>query len=95
MQVTTMFSTGSSLRVIKTLFRKVSTFSQLTNFRLFQTEKSLQTKLIIMAKFSKLVENTVGMEEIARYEQFLLFPQCLQNTCNRRHVKTRACLRKG
>ena len=32
-------------------------------------------------KFSKLVENTVGKGEIARYEQFLLFPQCFQNTC--------------
>ena len=29
-------------------------------------------------KFSKLVENTVGIGEIARYEQFLLFPQCFQ-----------------
>ena len=27
-------------------------------------------------KFSKQVENTVGKGEIARYEQFLLFPQC-------------------
>ena len=26
-------------------------------------------------KFSKWVENTVGKGEIARYEQFLLFPQ--------------------
>ena len=25
---------------------------------------------------SKWVENTVGKGEIARYEQFLLFPQC-------------------
>ena len=32
-------------------------------------------------KFSKLVENTVGKGEIARYEQFLLFPQCFQKTC--------------
>ena len=30
-------------------------------------------------KFSKWVENTVGKGEIARYEQFLLFPQCFQN----------------
>ena len=29
-------------------------------------------------KLSKLVENTVGKGEIARYEQFLLFPQCFQ-----------------
>ena len=31
-------------------------------------------------KFSKPLENTVGKGEIARYEQFLLFPQCLQKT---------------
>ena len=31
--------------------------------------------------FSKLVENTVGKGEIARYEQFLLFPQCFQKAC--------------
>ena len=33
-----------------------------------------------MTKFSKWVENTVGKGEIARYEQFLLFPQCFQKT---------------
>ena len=27
---------------------------------------------------SKQVENTVGKGEIARYEQFLLFPQCFR-----------------
>ena len=32
-------------------------------------------------KFSKQVENTVGKGVIARYEQFLLFPQCFQKTC--------------
>ena len=31
-------------------------------------------------KFSKQIENTVGKGEIARYEQFLLFPQCFQKT---------------
>ena len=30
--------------------------------------------------FFKWVENTVGKGEIAHYEQFLLFPQCFQNT---------------
>ena len=30
---------------------------------------------------SKRVENTVGKGEIARYEQFLLFPQCFQKAC--------------
>ena len=32
-------------------------------------------------KFSKWVENTVGKGEIARYEQFHLFPQCFLKTC--------------
>ena len=32
-------------------------------------------------KLSIQVENTVGKGEIARYEQFLLFPQCFQKTC--------------
>ena len=31
-------------------------------------------------KFSESAENTVGNGEIARYEQFLLFPQCFQKT---------------
>ena len=33
-------------------------------------------------KFFKWVENTVGKGEIARNEQFLLFPQCFQKTYN-------------
>ena len=45
-------------------------------------------------KFSKWIGNTVGKGEIARYEQFLHFPQCFQKTCTA-HVKTRACLGKG
>ena len=32
-------------------------------------------------KSSKRIENTVGKGEIARYEQFLLFPQCFEKTC--------------
>ena len=32
-------------------------------------------------KFSKWVKNTVGKGEIARYEQFLLFPLCFQKDC--------------
>ena len=34
-----------------------------------------------MAELSKWVENPEGKGEIARYEQFLLFPQCFQKTC--------------
>ena len=33
------------------------------------------------SKLTKQVENTVGKGEIARYEQFLLFPQCFQKAC--------------
>ena len=32
-------------------------------------------------KSFKQVANTVGKGEIARYEQFLLFPQCFQKAC--------------
>ena len=32
-------------------------------------------------KFFIQVENTVGKGEIARYEQFLLFPLCFQKAC--------------
>ena len=32
-------------------------------------------------KLSKRVENTVGKGEIARCEQFLLFPQCFRKAC--------------
>ena len=32
-------------------------------------------------KFAKWVENTVEKGEIARYKQFLRFPQCFQKTC--------------
>ena len=31
-------------------------------------------------RFSKRIENNVGKAEIARYEQFLVFPQCFQKT---------------
>ena len=30
---------------------------------------------------SKRVENTVGKGEVARYEQFLIFPQCFHKAC--------------
>ena len=35
-----------------------------------------------------MVENTVGKAEIARYEQFLLFPQCFQKTRSANTLKT-------
>ena len=35
----------------------------------------------ILESSLKRKENTVGKGEIARYEQFLLFPQCFQKAC--------------
>ena len=42
------------------------------NFRIDENER----------EFFKRVENNVGKVEIARYEQFLLFPRCFQKSCN-------------
>ena len=52
----------------------------MTNLRLFQTERADDNFDFNEngSKLSKQVENTVGKREIARYEQFLLFPQCLK-----------------
>ena len=41
------------------------------NFKFDENERQL----------SKQVEHTVGKGELARYEQFLLFPQCFQKAC--------------
>ena len=62
----------------------VLTLSQTTNFRLFQSERFAHYNFKLDEngrKFSRQVENTVGKGEIARYEQFLLFPQCFLKTC--------------
>ena len=56
----------------------------MTNFRLFQTEKVCRRQFKIGENGRKLfkpVENTVEKGEIARYEQFLLFPQYFQKAC--------------
>ena len=57
------------------------TLSQTRNFRLFQTERVCRRQFKFdenSRKFSKWVENTAGKGEVARYEQFLLFPQFFQ-----------------
>ena len=61
----------------------------MTSFRLFQTERVDNNFEFDenRRKFLKRIENTAGKGKIARYAQFLLFPQCFQ--------KTRACLGKG
>ena len=57
--------------MIKTLdSSKLKEFAE-DNFKCHENERNL----------SKQVENTVGKGEIARYEQFLLFPQCFQKVC--------------
>ena len=56
----------------------------MTNFRLFQTEKVAEDNFKFDEngrKLSKQVENTEGKGEIARYEQFLRFPQCFEKAC--------------
>ena len=59
------------------------TLYQTTNFRLFQTEFADGNFKFDEngRKLSKREENTVGNGEIARYEQFLIFPQSFQKAC--------------
>ena len=56
----------------------------MTNFGLVQIETVCRQHFKFyenIGKFHKRVENTVGKGEIARYEQFLLYPQCFQKAC--------------
>ena len=56
----------------------------MTNFRLFQLKKFADDNFKFDEngrKLSKWVENTLGKRKIARYKQFLLFPQCFQKAC--------------
>ena len=46
-------------------------------------------------KLSKQVENTVGKGEIARYEQFLLFPTVFSKGLFPRGVKRCHCVETG
>ena len=59
-------------------------FTKRQYFGLVQTE-SLQMAIEKFdengRKFSKQVENVVGNGGIARYKQFLLYPQCFQKPC--------------
>ena len=54
--------------------------SRATNFKLFKNERVCRLLNLMEngGKISKRVENNVGKGEIARYEQFLLFPKCFQ-----------------
>ena len=67
---------------INQTFLRLITLSQTTHFRRFRIERVCRRQFDKNGrKVSKWVENTVGKGEIARYEQFLLFPQCIQKTC--------------
>ena len=55
------------------------TLFQTTNFREFADDNFTFDEN--GGKFSERVENTVGKGEIARHEQFFLFPQSFQKTC--------------
>ena len=60
------------------------THSQMTNFRSSKLKEFADDNFkfdVNDRKLSKRVENTVRKGEIARYKQFLLFPQCFQKTC--------------
>ena len=60
------------------------THYQTTNFRLFQTERVCRRQFQIGRKWKTVIQTgrkAVGKGEIARYEQFLLFPQCFQKAC--------------
>ena len=57
----------------------LSTHYQKTNLRLVQTERVCRRQFKFDEngrKLSKQIEKTLGKGEIARYVQFLLFPQC-------------------
>ena len=54
---------------------------QMTNFRLKELADDNFNFEENGSKLSKRVENIVGKGEIARYEQFLLFPQYFQKAC--------------
>ena len=79
-------------------FKLSFTLSQTTNFRPFQFQ-TLQTDNFKFdensRKFSKRVENTVGKGEIARYEQFLLFPQCFKKILLLQTRKNQGLFGKG
>ena len=74
---------GINTDILFTKLKLPLTLSQMTNFRLFEIEFADDNFQFGEdgRNFSKRVENTVGKGEIARYEQFLLFPQCFQKTC--------------
>ena len=62
----------------------ILTHYQTTNVRLLQTERVCRRQLQTGRKSKKVIQTGrkhCGKGEIARYEQFLLFPHCFQKAC--------------
>ena len=69
---------------LKQIADNILTYYQTTNFRLFQTERVCRRQFQIWRKWKKVIQTGrkhCGKGEIARYEQFLLFPQCFHKIC--------------
>ena len=73
MQFSTMYTSASFLPITRRQILDSSKLKKFAddNFKFDENER----------KLSNRVENTVGKGEIARYEQFLLFPLCFQKAC--------------
>ena len=58
-------------------FKCTLTFYLTCQFWVSAADKDMMSKILTEGiQFSDRIENIVGKEEIARYEQFLLFTQC-------------------
>ena len=73
--------------LLKDLFSSVAMFKPITRQQILDSSK-LNEFADDNVKFdengrelTKRAKNTVGQEEIARYEQFLFFPQCFWKAC--------------
>ena len=67
----------------------VSYLTQMKNFRLFQTQRLLQTTIF------EVGENGKKFLQNGRKHKFLLFPQCFHQKTYCLHIKIRACLGGG
>ena len=88
-----LLSAESMDQSISTRFSRLFNPFPTTNFSFFKLKDLADDNFNAMKmaeSYPKREENNAGKGEIARYEQFLLFPQCFQKT-----PKPRACLGKG
>ena len=71
-------STLNVAEMMQLLFNPITRWQILDSFKLKDFADDSSKFEENWRKLFKLVENTVGKGEIARYKQFLLFPQCFQ-----------------